>query len=161
VTGEAEFAEALARGLGPLYRTSVVDGDGTTIASFGRIEDGRVIDEIPLPNSTCRLMLEMDARSLEAADRVFHALAAPLQLTASPLGALTHLDDALAQLLEQGEALVGKPLREMTRAEKRQLVHYLDERGAFTLRKAVERVAETLGVSRFTVYNYLDSVRGS
>ena len=156
-----EFAEALAHSLGPLYRVSILDEDGTVIGSVGRIEDGRALEEIPMPNSSCRLLLEMDARTLEAADRVFHDLAAPLQLTASPLGALTHLDDALAQLLEQGEAFVGKPLREMTRAEKRQLVRYLDERGAFTLRKAVERVAETLGVSRFTVYNYLDSVRGS
>ena len=31
----------------------------------------------------------------------------------------------------------------------------LDERGAFRLRKAVEDVADALGVSRFTVYNYL------
>ena len=48
----------------------------------------------------------------------------------------------------------------MTRADKQQLVRYLDERGAFALRKAVESVAETLGVSRFTVYNYLDAARG-
>ena len=48
----------------------------------------------------------------------------------------------------------------MTRAEKQQLVRYLDERGAFALRRSVESVAETLGVSRFTVYNYLDAARG-
>ena len=36
----------------------------------------------------------------------------------------------------------------------------LDERGAFTLRKAVEDVADALGVSRFTVYNYLNSTVG-
>ena len=47
----------------------------------------------------------------------------------------------------------------MTREEKQALVRYLDDRGAFALKKAVEAVAETLGVSRFTVYNYLDSRR--
>ena len=47
----------------------------------------------------------------------------------------------------------------MSRGDKQQLVRYLDERGAFALRKAVERVAATLGVSRFTVYNYLDAAR--
>ena len=32
----------------------------------------------------------------------------------------------------------------------------LDERGAFLIKKSVEQVAERLGVSRFTIYNYLD-----
>jgi predicted transcriptional regulator YheO len=49
----------------------------------------------------------------------------------------------------------------MSRREKQQLVRFLDERGAFALRKAVERVADFLGVSRFTVYNYLESARAS
>src|SRR4029453_17754465 len=42
-------------------------------------------------------------------------------------------------------------------------VRLLDDRGAFQLRKAVEEVADALGVSRFTVYNYLNAggmVRG-
>ena len=34
----------------------------------------------------------------------------------------------------------------------------VNERGAFTLRKSVEDVAEALGVSRFTVYNYLERI---
>ena len=36
----------------------------------------------------------------------------------------------------------------------------LDGRGAFQLRKAVEDVADALGVSRFTVYNYLNAEGG-
>ncbi len=34
----------------------------------------------------------------------------------------------------------------------------LDELGAFTLRKAVEDIADRLEVSRFTVYNYLNGL---
>ena len=77
----------------------------------------------------------------------------------TPLGAFSHLDDALDHLIAQAETHIGRPLAEMSRADKQRLVGYLDERGAFALRKAVERVAEMLGVSRFTVYNYLDSAR--
>ena len=36
-------------------------------------------------------------------------------------------------------------------------VRRLDARGAFQLRRAVEEVADALGVSRFTVYNYLNA----
>jgi predicted transcriptional regulator YheO len=32
----------------------------------------------------------------------------------------------------------------------------LEERGAFAYRKSAETVAEALGVTRFTVYNYLN-----
>jgi hypothetical protein len=159
LTSESDLASNLARTLGPLYRVSVTNPDGAVLASFGRVEDGRTSDLIPIPNSDRCLIIEVDVRSLDTADRVLHDLAAPHQLAETPLGAFAHLEDALAQLIEQGEAHVGRPLKEMTRTEKQQLVRYLDERGAFSLRKAVERVAETLGVSRFTVYNYLDSVR--
>jgi predicted transcriptional regulator YheO len=37
-------------------------------------------------------------------------------------------------------------------------VRLLDERGAFQLRKSIEDVADALGVSRITVYNYLNAV---
>lgn len=56
---------------------------------------------------------------------------------------------------------MGKPLGHMSRTEKQQLVRFLDERGAFQLRKSVERVADMLGVSRFTIYNYLEAARTS
>jgi predicted transcriptional regulator YheO len=37
-------------------------------------------------------------------------------------------------------------------------VKLLDQRGAFTLRRAVEDVADAMGVSRITVYNYLNAL---
>lgn len=51
---------------------------------------------------------------------------------------------------------VGGPLAELSREDKQRAVKLLNDRGAFQLRKSVEQVAEVLGVSRFTVYNYLN-----
>ena len=42
------------------------------------------------------------------------------------------------------------------REDKQRAVARLHDLGAFNLRKSVEDVATALGVSRFTVYNYLD-----
>jgi hypothetical protein len=69
---------------------------------------------------------------------------------------LPDLHDALDRLVADIERQLGGPLRELAREDKRRAVRLLDERGAFVLRKSVEHVAERLGVSRFTVYNYLD-----
>ncbi|MGZ4786510.1 MAG: helix-turn-helix domain-containing protein [Acidimicrobiales bacterium] len=54
------------------------------------------------------------------------------------------------------EREVGGPLAELSREDKQRAVKLLNDRGAFQLRKSVEQVAEVLGVSRFTVYNYLN-----
>jgi hypothetical protein len=69
----------------------------------------------------------------------------------------TALHGALERMIADVERELGAPLAELSREDKQRAVRLLDERGAFTLRKAVEDVADVLGVSRFTVYNYLNS----
>jgi len=69
---------------------------------------------------------------------------------------LPDLHGALERMIEQVEAEFGAPLAELSREDKQQVVMLLEERGAFTVRRAVEDVADRLGVSRFTVYNYLN-----
>jgi hypothetical protein len=54
------------------------------------------------------------------------------------------------------ERELGAPLVELDREDKQRAVKLLNERGAFGLRRSVEQVAEAMGVSRFTVYNYLN-----
>lgn len=54
------------------------------------------------------------------------------------------------------ERELGAPLAQLDREDKQRAVKLLNERGAFGLRRSVEQVAEVMGVSRFTVYNYLN-----
>ena len=63
----------------------------------------------------------------------------------------------LDRMIGAVEAELGAPLGDLSREGKQRAVHLLDERGAFQLRKSVEEVADALGVSRFTVYNYLNA----
>jgi hypothetical protein len=72
-----------------------------------------------------------------------------------PVGASEAVGD-LGRLLEDLADELGMPLSQLARAEKQRAVRLLEERGAFTYRKSAETVAEALGVSRFTVYNYLN-----
>lgn len=71
------------------------------------------------------------------------------------------LSDGLARLIESVEAELGASLAELPRAGKQQAVRLLEERGAFEMRRSAETVAEAMGMSRFTIYNYLNRVRVS
>lgn len=51
----------------------------------------------------------------------------------------------------------GRPLADLDRKAKQEVVRILEARGAFSVRHGVETVASALGVSRFTVYNYINS----
>ena len=68
------------------------------------------------------------------------------------------LHGALDRLIDTVEREFGAALPSLSREEKQQAIRLLDERGAFTLRRAVEDVADAMGVSRITVYNYLNAL---
>ncbi|MFG3497038.1 helix-turn-helix domain-containing protein [Streptomyces sp. NPDC047928] len=69
---------------------------------------------------------------------------------------LPQLADSLDHILAALERRHGMPLSELDRKSKQAVVRTLEARGAFSVRHGVETVAGALGVSRFTVYNYLN-----
>ncbi|MFE5405523.1 helix-turn-helix domain-containing protein [Streptomyces sp. NPDC056580] len=69
---------------------------------------------------------------------------------------LPQLADSLDHILAAMERRKGMPLADLDRKAKQEVVRVLEARGAFSVRHGVETVAGALGVSRFTVYNYLN-----
>ncbi|MCX5086018.1 helix-turn-helix domain-containing protein [Streptomyces sp. NPDC056121] len=69
---------------------------------------------------------------------------------------LPQLADSLDHILVAMERGQGMPLSALDRKAKQEVVRILEARGAFSVRHGVETVAGALGVSRFTVYNYLN-----
>jgi len=67
----------------------------------------------------------------------------------------TGVQGLLAEVADE----LGGPLDRLSRSDKQQAVLMLEARGAFEFRKSAEIVAEALGVTRFTVYNYLNRAR--
>ncbi|MFE9168730.1 helix-turn-helix domain-containing protein [Streptomyces kebangsaanensis] len=74
---------------------------------------------------------------------------------------LPRLADSLDRILAAMERGKGMPLADLDRRAKQDVVRTLEARGAFSVRHGVETVASALGVSRFTVYNYLNRERES
>jgi uncharacterized protein YqgV (UPF0045/DUF77 family) len=71
------------------------------------------------------------------------------------------LREGLASFVAQIESELGGQLAALSRVDKQRAVRMLDERGAFAIRNAVDEVADAMGVSRVTVYNYLNATRSS
>ena len=69
-------------------------------------------------------------------------------------------DTGISELFDSAVLRVGKPAREMNKADRLRVIEYLSSMDAFSYRRAVPYVASHLGVSRYTVYKYLDEVNG-
>jgi predicted transcriptional regulator YheO len=72
-----------------------------------------------------------------------------------------NVDEVLANLIEQAKAQVDKPIPFLTKEDKIKIIEYLEQRGAFTITKSVDLVAEDLKVSKYTIYNYLKEIKAA
>ena len=70
---------------------------------------------------------------------------------------LPGVQGTLDRMIAAVELELDAPLDALSREDKQAAVQMLHERGAFELRRSVETVAEAMGVSRFTIYNYLNA----
>lgn len=71
---------------------------------------------------------------------------------------ITHnVNDLLDVLIEQALALVGKPVALMSKDDKITVVQYLNNAGAFLITKSGDKIASLLGISKFTLYSYMDA----
>lgn len=71
----------------------------------------------------------------------------------------TDVNELLTKLINQAVALVGVDVDKMSKEDKESVLKYLDEKGAFLITKSGDRVCDFLGISKFKLYNYLNSIR--
>lgn len=68
------------------------------------------------------------------------------------------INDVLDKMIKVAIDQVDKPVPFMEKEDKLKVIKFLEQKGAFTIKGAVERIADYLGVSRYTVYNYLKEI---
>lgn len=70
---------------------------------------------------------------------------------------ITHnVTELLDLLIEQAIAKVGKPVALMNKDDKVAVVQDLNNAGAFLITKSGDKVSSLLGISKFTLYSYMD-----
>ncbi len=122
---------------------------------------GLTVDLGPFASSVAG---DVDDMAAAIADMVRAAMAngatsVQLRVAATPEEIpIPSIRDALDDILRMAEHEIGSPAADWDRAQKQQVVRMLDERGAFLLRGAVDDIAQIMGVSRITIYNYLNAL---
>ena len=81
----------------------------------------------------------------------------PGETQAEPIS--MNVADLLDELIQQSTRIVGKPVALMTKEDKVRFVRLLNEAGAFLITKSGPKVCEYLGISKYTLYSYLDEIK--
>lgn len=69
------------------------------------------------------------------------------------------VDEVMVEGVRQAISAIGVPADLMQKRHKLEVVRLLEERGLFLIRDAVDFVATELGVTRYTIYNYLNELK--
>ena len=70
---------------------------------------------------------------------------------------IINVNDVLDELIEQSVALVGKPAALMNKDDKVRAIRFLSDAGAFLVTKSGDKVAKYFGISKYTLYSYIDA----
>lgn len=67
-----------------------------------------------------------------------------------------NVSELLDDLIDQSVKLIGKPAVMMSKEEKIKAIQFLNQRGAMLITKSGDKIAKYFGISKYTLYSYLD-----
>ena len=101
--------------------------------------------------------INFDVSALLAAESAVRDLAAPREeAQGEPTRITKNVADLLDDLLRESAERVGKPVALMDREDKIRAIRFLSDAGALLITKAGDKIAKYFGISKFTLYSYLD-----
>ena len=68
-----------------------------------------------------------------------------------------NVNELLDDLIEQSVERVGKPVALMTKDDKILAIRFLNNAGAFLVTRSGDRVSKYFGISKYTLYSYIDA----
>ncbi|MEG1847160.1 MAG: helix-turn-helix transcriptional regulator [Lachnospiraceae bacterium] len=135
------------------------------IGYLTRTADGRVLKSSTIyihdSNRQIRYILSInyDITSLLAVDRAIGSLTASTDTQSAnkqPDEIVNNVNDLLDNLITQSVALVGKPVALMGKDDKVAAIQFLNDAGAFLITKSGDKVSAYFGISKYTLYSYID-----
>lgn len=116
---------------------------------FLRGEDGKV----------CAIFgVNFDISALALAEGVLSELTTPDEKEqAEPTPIPNNVNALLDDLLQRSVKLIGKPVSRMNKEDKVAAIRFLADSGAMLITKSGDKIAKYFGISKYTLYSYLDA----
>ncbi len=102
------------------------------------------------------LAINYDISRLILMEEALHDLTSTGEEVPSEPERITNVSDLLDELIQQSVALVGKPVALMNKDDKVRAIQFLNQNGAFLVTKSGDKVAKYFGISKYTLYSYID-----
>lgn len=103
------------------------------------------------------LSINFDISALSMVDAAVRELVMPRDKTQAEPEKIVNVNDLLEDLIQQSVALVGKPVALMNKEDKVRAIQFLNQNGAFLVTKSGDKVAKYFGISKYTLYSYIDT----
>lgn len=102
------------------------------------------------------LGINYDVSGLVMAENALHGLTATAEAERGEPQKIVNVNDLLDDLIEQSVKLVGKPVALMNKDDKMKAIGFLNQSGAFLVTKSGDKIAKYFGISKYTLYSYID-----
>lgn len=157
------------KGDGPSHVVLEAMQQGATIHDhlgyLTRTRDGKILKSSTIylrdENNEVRYILSInfDITSLLLVENSLHPLISAEQPAAEkePDSIVKSVGELLDELIEESVRLVGKPVALMTKDDKIRAIQFLNKAGAFLITKSGDKISKYYGISKYTLYSYIDA----
>lgn len=103
--------------------------------------------------------MNYDITALIGLDTALHSLinTPDTAKTRSPKRITHNVNDLLEDLIAQSVELIGKPVALMSKDDKVAAIQFLNDAGAFLITKSGDKISSFFGISKFTLYSYIEA----
>lgn len=164
VSGRTVGGPSTNLGLGVLQHEDI---DHNAFGYHGRTSDGRDLhcSSVYYRNSAgsviAALCINIDLTAVQNAQAILSALL-PSDGNDGPKEIVgPDIQMVLEEMIDTAIKAIGKPVNLMTKSDRIEVLRALEDRGAFHIKRAVDRVSARLGISKVTAYSDLDTVRSA
>ena len=153
---------------GEVTGRAVGDGaSGVVLEQLGSEKDAQDRDGKILKSSTTYIRddhgkviaifsINHDITALSVASTALSEMVNPIENNSDPEKITPHVGELLDELLWKSTELIGKPVSLMNKDDKMRAVRYLNSKGALLITKSGDKIAKYFGISKFTLYSYID-----
>ena len=104
--------------------------------------------------------VKYDVTELVTLEHALHDLISTESVREKKNEPVLNVNELLEQLIRKSVELVGKPVTLMNKDDKIKAIQFLSRNGAFLVTKSGDKVAKYFGISKYTLYSYIDAKSG-